>query len=288
MSIPIVIFHTGGQQEYFKRCVSISSQKNTVYIIGDNSNKELFSNNENVQFFHVDDLHSNEIDTFKSCFVNYSSNSHDYEITCYLRVFYLKKLFEKTGKQWMFHTDSDCILLENVNDIFPEPTNIAYSIQKMENKFHMVGSIHNSLLDIDFCNKFIELCFDIYLNRSKFDLIDKKLQWHKITNTPGGICDMTLYYLLYSENIIANIIDLNMPMKYPGTDIDIIFDHNVCDSYGFNGERTFNKNIIKIIRKIENRFYFQLADKQQQYIQTMSIHFQGNAKRLLSSFSLNR
>jgi hypothetical protein len=122
----------------------------------------------------------------------------------------------------------------------------------------------------------------------RFDLIDKKLQWHKITNTPGGICDMTLYYLLYSENIIANIIDLNMPMKYPGTDIDIIFDHNVCDSYGFNGERTFNKNIIKIIRKIENRFYFQLADKQQQYIQTMSIHFQGNAKRLLSSFSLNR
>lgn len=139
----------------------------------------------------------------------------------------------------MFHTDSDCVILENVNRLFNNPTHIAYSIQKMENKFYMVGSIHNALLNIDFCNKFIELCFDIYLTRSKLHLINNKMQWHKTTGTPGGICDMTLYYLLYSEKIIENIIDLNMPISFLGA--DVIFDHNVSDSYGYKGDNTFKK-----------------------------------------------
>ena len=179
MSIPIVIFHIEGDQLYFIKCVNISSKTNTVYLIGDDSNKNTFADNPNVQFFHIKDLGSDKIEQFKRVFVNYSVNNHNYELNCFLRVFYLRELLKKTGKEWVFHTDSDCILLEDVNNIFSKPTHPAYSIQIMENQYHMVGSIHNALLNRDFCNRFIQLCFDIYDNRTKFELIDKKIQWHE-------------------------------------------------------------------------------------------------------------
>lgn len=282
MSIPIVIFHIGGNQPYFLNCVTISSKKHTVYLIGDDTNKNTFKNNKKVHFFHINELESEETEKFKRCFVNYSNNNHNYEMVCYLRVFYLKTLFEKTQIPWMFHTDSDCILLENINNIFTHPVQVSYSIQNMENKYHMVGSIHNSLLDIEFCNKFIQLCFDIYDNRTKFELINQKIQWHKTTGTPGGICDMTLYYLLYSEKIIENIVDLNVPILVD--DEYLTFDHNVSDAYGHNGEYTYEKqNGIKTIIKKGKCYYFKTVNGQ--LIKTASIHYQGRAKQILEKFS---
>jgi hypothetical protein len=171
-------------------------------------------------------------------------------------VFYLKTFFEKTGLDWVFHTDSDCVILDDVNAIFSEDKlRISYSIQKMENPFHMVGSIHNALLNIGFCDTFINLCFDIYQNKSKFALIDSKIQWHKKNGILGGICDMTLYYLLYSEKMIDNIFDLNIPMMINGE--RAIFDHNISDIYGFYGEKTYERSLgIKVVTRSGNNFYF--------------------------------
>jgi len=283
MQIPVVIFHVGGNQPYFVNCVNVSSQNNIVYLVGDDSNQHTFKNNNKVRFFHINDLSSPDTEKFKQCFVNYSGNNHNYEMYCFLRVFYMKILLEKTDIPWMFHTDSDCVILEDVNTIFSQPFRTAYSIQNMENKYHMVGSIHNSLIDIDFCNKFIQLCFDIYDNRSKFHLIDEKIQWHRNTRTPGGICDMTLYYLLYSQHLIDNIVDLNEPFTIVGE--DCIFDHNISDAYGYKGKNTYEKqNGIKVLFKQPNGYYFKTTDGR--LIKTISIHFQGNAKRLLENFSI--
>ena len=284
MSIPIVIFHTGGNQDYFKNCVDVSSKNNTVYVIGDDANKTTFLDNKKVQFFHIDDLQSSAVEEFKSCFVNYSGNSHDYEMYCFLRVFYLKTLFEKTGLEWAFHTDSDCVILDDINAIFsPDKLRISYSVQKMQNPFHMVGSIHNALLNIGFCDAFIQLCFDIYQNKSKFALIDAKMQWHRNNGVPGGICDMTLYYLLYSEKLIVNVFDLNIPMMVNGE--RVIFDHNVSDTYGYYGEKTYARDLgIKVVSKIGNKFYFKTLSGDQ--VRTVSIHFQGSAKRILSDFTI--
>jgi len=282
MSIPVVIFHCGGNQSYFVSCVNVSSKKNTVYLIGDDVNKNSFKNNKNVHFFHINDLESEETKKFKKCFVNYSGNNHHYEMYCFLRVFYLKTLFEKTKDEWMFHTDSDCVLLEDANKLFTPPFQISYSIQNVANEYHMVGSIHNSLLNLDFCNKFIQLCFDIYDNHTKFQLINKKIQWHKTTGTPGGICDMTLYYLLYSEKIIENVVDLNIPMSVDGE--NTVFDHNLSDAYGYNGECTFEKqNGIKLLLRTANGYYFKTVNGD--FMKLASIHFQGDAKRILEKFS---
>ena len=71
MQIPVVIFHVGGNQPYFVNCVNVSSQNNMVYLVGDDSNKHTFKNNSNVQFFHINDLSSQEAEKFKQCFINY-------------------------------------------------------------------------------------------------------------------------------------------------------------------------------------------------------------------------
>jgi hypothetical protein len=284
MSIPVVIFHTGGNQLYFINCVNISSKYNTVYLIGDDSNQNTFADNPNVRFFHINDLGSDEIEKFKQCFVNYSTNDHHFEMYCFLRVFYLKSLLEKTNNTWMFHTDSDCVIVENINNILTPPFRTSYFIENTENKYHMVGSIHNALIDLNFCNKFIQLCFDIYDNRTKFGLISNKIEWHNLNRLPGGICDMTLYYLLYSQKIIDDIVNLNMPFSFNGE--PIIFGNYILGSSGFNGENTYETvDNIKTIIKQNGRVYFKLVDGN--VVKAASIHFQGiSNKQILETFSV--
>ena len=89
--IPLYIFHIG-DQEYFKNCVNHNSQKNKVYIIGNDTNVNLFSDNKNVFFYHVKNVDNGEVNRLKSCFINYSTHHFSYEIKCCLRVFYLKKI----------------------------------------------------------------------------------------------------------------------------------------------------------------------------------------------------
>jgi hypothetical protein len=97
---------------------------------------------------------------------------------------------------------------------------------------------------------------------------------------PGGICDMTLYYLLHSEKIIENIVDLNVPFSHNGNGEDVMFDNNISETIGYE-----SNNNIKTIIKTERGCFFKTVDGR--LIKTASIHFQGiNNKLLLEQFSL--
>lgn len=265
--IPVVIFHVG-DQDYFKKCIEINSLTNEVIIIGDNTNNTMPNH------IHTNTLDQTLVNRFTKCFVNYSTNPLNYELYCFLRVFYLREMMIKNNLTKVCHLDSDCILLDNINKY--ADVDIAYSIQKMDNKFHMVGSIHNSILNLDFCNKFIELCFDIYENKSKFNLIKKKIKWHKKKNIAGGICDMTIYYLLTKTMQVKDINLMN----------DVVFDHNISSTYGYLGIDTFIlNNGIKEISIIDNKYYFKTINGELK--QTFSFHFQGNKKQILTQFNIN-
>jgi hypothetical protein len=284
MTIPIVIFHSG-DQPYFKACVETNARNNVVYLVGDNSNKDMFLHIPNVHFFHIDELKTDEIRRFEDCFVNYSTNNFHKERFCFLRIFYVKSLLKKTGIQWMFHIDSDCIMLCDINTIFKDNLTVAYSVQdKIENPYHIASSVHNSLIHLEFCERFVQLCFDIYQNKTKFSLIQPKIQWHAEKQMPGGICDMTLYHLMFSEKIIHHIDNLNNPRLVDGE--NVVFDHNILDSYGFNGDNTYiKKDGVKVMQKIGNKYYFITRDGT--LVRTMSLHFQGGAKRYMETFVLD-
>jgi hypothetical protein len=284
-NIPIVIYHIGTQR-YFLNSVRINSLKNKVYVIGDQTNN-VFQNNPNVQHINQSELFNPEIEDFQKVFVNYSSNSAQFELGCFLRFFYLKELITKYNLNRIFHVDSDCIVFDNLTELFAKlpQIKIGYSIQTLsqkKNPYHMVGCIHNALLNLDFLTKFIELCFDIYKRKSRFELIEPKINYHK--THPGGICDMTVLYLFYSTNImdktLTNFNDIFIIDGEPCT-----FDHNINDSYGFEGDKTYlMENNKKIIIKNNNSYYAKTIKGE--YIRLLSIHFQGGSKLLLEKFVL--
>lgn len=276
MSIPVVIIHKGSQK-YVEKALQITRKTNPlVYLLGDDSNKH-FEKSCDIKHINITTLEiTNKQKQFTKSFVNYSTNPHDYELVCFLRVFWLGAFMKKFGYEKVFHLDSDCILLYDINT-YHFKADIAYSLNNnFENEYRMAGSIHNGLLNTEFVNKFIQLCIDIYVNRSKFKLIERKINYHTKNSIPGGICDMTLYYLLIKEEILT-VQQLNI--EHDG----YVFINNINGPEGPDSRDQYVKDERFIRIFDENRIYDTINEK---YIKLFSIHYQGNAKRILESLDV--
>jgi hypothetical protein len=146
----------------------------------------------------------------------------------------------------------------------------------------MVGSIHSSLLNTEFCSKFIQLCFDVYENKTKFHLVEPKIRWHRENRIPGGICDMTFYYLMYSEKIV-DVTDLNERMVV-NTE-PCVFDHQVTGPYGYLGENTYTMSgAFKDLYNCNNKFYIMTTTNI--LVRALSLHFQGKSKQILINLNV--
>lgn len=199
-SIPVVIIHRGYKPYVHKVCKR-TSETNKVILIGDEPLKDV---PPGVEFV---DIRKYEVPQIKKVFKNYSTNNADYEFECYHRVFILKNFMLQRGYERAFHLDSDCVLLKDINT-FKFTGNVAYCIPKNHHEFRMSSSIHCGLLDINFCNEFEKLYFEIYESGNSFDLIKGKIDWHITSGNPGGICDMTLYYILQRDRIkVQNLLE---------------------------------------------------------------------------------
>ncbi len=276
-NIPVVIIHRS-YREYLKINLEITGKNNKIFLIGDNKVKHLDKLN-NVTFIDIEKY--NNIPLIKEClksFVNYSSNSRVLEWICFERVFILKYFMEEYNIEKIFHIDSDNILLLNIND-YPFKKNIAYCLNKNYNQYDMCNSIHVGLLNKHFCNKFIELYQDIYINKSKFHLVKEKINYHTNKNgsySGGGICDMTLYFLLVNENII-DVENLLIPKN------NIVFINNINNGEGYESKEQYSlKNNFMDINITKNNKCF-INDKiNNKKLQIFNIHFQGGAKRILN------
>jgi len=278
MTIPLVILHRGNQP-YFRTCVLLNAAYNPVIVLGDDSNKDIVSI-PNVAHVPIDTLGSPALTTFQSHFINYSTNSASYEFLCFARVYYMRRLMDLRGLEAIFHTDSDCIVVERLDKIVPQihakGYTIAYSLEQAESPTHMVGCIHNGLLTREFCDAFATLCSDIYVNKTKLDLIMPKINWHRDNRQNGGICDMTLYHLLASEHLIR-VFDLNQILEIDGE--SCTFDHNINISGGYKGPATYRmKGGMKQIRKGDGKFFLQETEEGVPERRALSFHFQGAAK----------
>jgi hypothetical protein len=226
-----------------------------------------------------------DIARVKECFKAYRSKINDnYEFSednllWNLRVFYLKALMNRTNIQQFVHLDSDCILIEKTQNIV-FPSAICFSIQKVTNPYHMVGSIHIGLLNNNFCDTFIKLFFDIYENKSKIHLVEPKRNWH-VRNGGGGVCDMTLYYLMYSEKLVE-FSDTNDIIKV--NDIDSTFDHQFCGNYGYLGDNTY-KMVKGVKQTIKKNGYIYIITNTNREIRALSFHFQGHLKGRLEKLN---
>jgi hypothetical protein len=276
--IPVVIHHVASCPLYLKHCIEINAQKNKVYLIGDSKNNVFGSN-----IVHVDigTLESREAAVFKKYFKNYSTNDAYREYLCFERFFILREFMTKHGFDKIAYVDSDCVLLENISEV-AATLPCALSMQtRVDNPMHMVSCIHNSILTVEFCNVFIRLCKDIYINQSKLHLIHEKRNWHAKTGSAGGVCDMTLCYLITRDKMIDGLVDTNEPMEYLGE--TCVFDHHIGIPYGFEGENTYvmdNMNT-KQLMKSGGKYYARTHSGKT--VRLLSMHFSGGKKRILES-----
>ena len=276
-NIPVVIIHRT-YQEYLKINLEITGKNNKIFLIGDNKVKHL-SKIKNVTFVDIEKY--NNIPIINECrksFVNYSCNDSNFEWNCFERVFILKYFLEEYNIESIFHIDSDNILLFNIND-YPFEKNIAYCRSKNYHQYRMSNSIHSGLLNKNFCNKFIELYQDIYINKSKFNLVKEKIKYHTDVNgkyVGGGISDMTLYYLLANQNIIE-VDNLLNPKN------NIVFMNNINNGEGYESKDQYslNYNMIDITFNKNNNCL--IHDKvNNKKLQIFNIHYQGGAKRFMN------
>jgi len=281
-NINVCIIHIG-YKKYLEENIKITSKTNKIYLIGDQSIKCL-EKYENIEYVDINKYLENEkIHFYKSKFENYSSNSKDFEWFCICRIFIIQLFLQKYNLKHIFHIDSDCILCNNINN-YPFKQNIAYCINKnYENKYRMSNSIHSSLLNNKFCIEFEKLYNDLYVNKTKMYLLEDKINYHK--NNEGGICDMTLYYLLQNKKFIEvdNLLEIRNYKNKKITFMNTLYSNESSK----NKEQYLKENnIIKIYIIEENKYIYDKINKE--YIKLWNIHYQGDTKNLLeNNYELN-
>ena len=282
--LPIVIVHKG-YKDYLKYNLEITSQNNKIYLIGDNSLKTLESF-ENVKFIEIDKyLDNNKIKLFSNNFTNYSTNNKEYELFCFLRILIIKLFMEEYKLEKVFHLDSDNILFYNIAD-YPFEKEIAYQFGYNKNKFSMTDSIHNGLINMDFCKQFEKLYEQIYITKEKYSYIQGKIDYHnRKIFSGGGICDMTFYYIM-RKNKLVDVQDLCRPKIINGK--KYIFIDNVNNGMDVESKHKYvTSNNYILIKKDENNQPYVIDKKSKEKYNIFNIHFQGGSKKLLNQNLIN-
>lgn len=261
--VPIVIFHRGNQP-YLHATIRHNKQFGSVVLIGD-------EHNVMVQCTHVNykRLETPELLEFNAHFTNYSNNQRYSELICFQRLFYIRRWMELQGIREIVHLDSDCFLQRTLPEMFPDKK-VAYSYRSDSDA--MAASIHVSFLTYDFLLAYERMCRDIYVTKTRLHLIEEKWRFHQETGKPGGICDMTIYYLLTKEFPVRALMDLQPDGS--------TFDDNINDNNGFLGPETFElKGGIKVLRTRNGIVEAKCVDGS--YVRLNNLHFQGSAKKYI-------
>jgi len=268
-TLPIVLVHIGNPDYLHATIARLRRISSKIVLIGDDSNRTA-----NVDL-HVNaqTLRTPELDAFEQAFVNHSTNRADIERFCFSRVFLLRAWMETTGLRTCVYLDSDCVLLRPPEELFRSGLAYVYNDYASDDPARMAATIHVSCLTYDFCRAFERLCYDVYVSKTRFDLIEPKIRYHQETGAPGGICDMTFYYLLTKELPVAKLLD----QQTDGS----CFDDNLNDSLGFQGKSTFVlRDGRKVLRRIGSTVEALCADGQ--WVRMNNLHFQGGAKQYIN------
>ena len=262
--------------KYIKTSLNISSKFNHIYLLATPQFKSY--ENENITYVDIGDYNDLEFtNSLKSNFINYGAKDKKSEIFWLSRIPKLKQFMKDFNLESVFMIDSDNILLFDINN-YPYANRNALCISKNWSEYHNSASIHSALLTQDFCEKYEKLYTDIFINKSKFHLVEPKIEFHK--KNPGGIADMTIYYHLYSENILQfdNLYD---PKTVEGDKSVFINNYSTSEGYSNQDQYQLKNKFLKIYNKNGSNFIYDKINNE--YLKILNVHYQGKAKKKLNS-----
>lgn len=277
-NIPIVFIHKG-YQDYLKIALTQAKSFNKfaeLILIGDESNARL---NKICKHYNYE-KYSQESYRFEKYFLHYSTtNTYEYEFFCVKRWFILLSFMKAQKLQWVFVADTDVLIYCSINSFFSKYIkgsgfNSAFCIpEQKHSKLRWVASGHTAFISIEFLSEFCNYVYDIY--KFRFEILTPKIDYHKEKNIPGGITDMTFFYL-YNHEISNNTLNLLSNLN------GFIFNKNVGMG---TTENEIGIDAIKWKRKLPdilNKPYTKNTKGDQIFYGTLHMH--GGSKYFMEKF----
>ncbi len=285
MAIVFVVHN--GKQKYLRYCIEVAEKYgNDIYLIGNEKSIAI-----KPEKFISDDMEMPLFNEFLKRYVHLSPSLENFEILCFKRYFQLLYVTENYNEESFWLIDSDVLLLYNLNN-FESELKIRFYDNALwtpkQSEYAWLSSAGISYWTVKSLQSFVSFIISTY--SENLPKLQEKWSNHLSTNTPGGICDMTLLYLWSKkrESKTYNIYNSFM-------DFEIIDDNNI----------TLNNNVkilnstespaivtipfanIKKVFFINNKYYIR-TKSDLKYYPVRSLHFQGNSKVFMRYFGNER
>jgi len=276
--IPVIVHHEG-YSSYLKPCINSAEKYNEkVILLGNEENKSITKNWENVADFDSEDW-----SRFEKVFCNMSTYPDKWAVQIYRRFFIIKKLMEVKGHTECILLDSDVVTFENYSnlDLWADCDASLFikNIEEQEQDYIWAASANTSYLSYAMLCEFIEYLIDTYKNN--IGPLEEKWKYHLENNVPGGVCEMTLLYLWYKTT----------DKKVVNTD-DIFGAKNKRYAIG-NDVKTKTKKCPFIMNKILQieKIVFgndnkpSLITENNEYVKAVCVHFCGMTKAYMDAYN---
>lgn len=258
---PVVFFHIGNQK-YLKTAIDMAEKNNNVVLIGDKSNRNYCKN-----WTDYENYQSIEYRKFANSYQHMSSNSKEFELSCFQRYFFLYEFMKTEKLEFSVMADSDLLIFCDLNEYFEKyrcPCALSIS-------HNGVVSAHCSYWTVESLADFIG-----YLEKMYTDDIEKLKAMYarmRAKKELGGICDMTALKLW--SKTWTNILNLGVMRD------DMVFDHCLQTDSDFESNKFCFSRILRMkkIYYINNMPCFQMIGGGM--VHAATIHCQGSCKAIM-------
>ena len=221
------------------------------------------------------------LEKFKRVYRHMSSNSADFELTCYLRWFYLLQFMKLNALREVFHYDSDVLVYSKGEDIKTtlletgQECGLSIVRESCDDDRLGVACGHASYWTIGILEQFCDFCLETFTTENYLRQYERKIAWHQANKIEGGVVDMTTLFLFWQKNAqrITNFAAIRN-----GT----VMDHNVNEPCNDGIVRYQKEGAYKKIQFACGAPFFTLENNTR--VRAHAIHFQGAAKAVMKDY----
>lgn len=272
--MPIVVIHNGNQ-DYLGYCLlqaKKTNPKSRIILIGNDSNKNCF---KFVEHYNFEELKCKQTEELANVYKHLSPNSHEFELFCILRWYYLRNLMKKLDLKKCFHIDSDVMLYCDINKESENFSEYLITIDSSDEK--TASSPHNMFIgDFNTLNDFCCYVLNAYKDENIVESFNNIYQQNLKNKYMQGISDMNLW-MFFAKTLdrqkvfnINNIID------------GYKFDHNIRAEDDFERQELSKRRQplkkIKFINGIPYSKFIGEGEYKYKFIRFKTLHFQGDSK----------
>jgi hypothetical protein len=220
-----------------------------------------------------------------------STNQPEFELFCMERFFVIREFMRRENIDWAFLVESDVLLFENLNALLKSKGGIC------SNRVHLSEKkcISLAYVSLEYIEYYCQYVINCYVQPEKFIKIAEFFKQYNEKGGKGGICDMTFcdyinkgMYGADKSYAAENISDLFVNDAKERVLIDSFIGRDfILDSdVRFEmGKSYIDGKIIKKIELIDGVLSARILNGES--VKIGSIHFQGNAKALMSDYFCN-